>query len=194
VTAFQKGLTLVEVMVATVIFSLIMVGTVTALSTFAKTYKRLQTAVAATAEVREVERFLREALTDAMNQVGTFEGYEDSLRWVAPIDRVGGAGGLQQLQLTRKGDQLFISFAPMGLSAGAPVWGRFVPDFPLIDNVRRVAFSYQAHPLDEWQLSYSGSDQEDRAGIPYAVALEVQSNERVWPPLIVRFERYRERL
>jgi len=194
VTSYQKGLTLVEVMVATVIFSLIMMGTVTALSTFAKTYKRLQSAVAATTEIREVERFLRETLTDAMNQVGFFEGSEDSLRWVAPVDRVGGAGGLQQLQLTRKGDQLLLSFAPMGLSAGVPVWGRVVPDFPIIENVQRVAFSYQAHPLGEWQISYAGNEQEDGASLPYAVAMEVQSNEGVWPPVVVHFEQYRERL
>lgn len=193
-TVGQRGLTLVEVMVATVIFSMIMLGTVTALSTFASTYKRLQSEVSATTEIREVERFLRDALVDATNERGFFEGSESSLRWVAPIDRVGGAAGMQQLQLTQQGEQLIISFAPMGLSAAPAAWGRVVPDFPLIDDLQQVFFSYQLRPFTDWQTSYVRNESDDGANIPRAVAIRIRSNDKDWPPLIVHFEQYRERL
>ena len=54
----QKGMTLVEVTVATVIFSMIMLATVTALRAFAGTYAKLEEITARTAQMREADRFL----------------------------------------------------------------------------------------------------------------------------------------
>lgn len=192
--SFERGLTLVEVMVASVIFSMIMLGTVTALNTFARTYKKLQSTVFATTEIREVERFLRATLVDAANEPGFFEGSEESLRWVGPIDRVGGASGLQQLQLSRRGGQLVISFAPMGLSAGPAKWGRVAPDFPLVHNLQEIVFSYQAHPFADWQVSFDGNDRDQGAHIPWALSAQIRANDADWPPFIVHFEQYRELL
>jgi len=58
----QGGLTLVEVIVATVILSMIMLATVTAMRTFGNTYERLMATTADTSEMREVHRFLRLAM------------------------------------------------------------------------------------------------------------------------------------
>ena len=55
----QRGMTLVEVTVATVIFSMIMLATVTALQTFAGTYAKLEEITARTTQMREADRFLR---------------------------------------------------------------------------------------------------------------------------------------
>jgi len=193
-TSSQRGLTLVEVMVAAVIFSMIMLGTVTALSTFAKTYRRLQSSVFMTTEIREVERFLRGALVDAASQPGFFEGEEDTLRWVAPIDRVGSAAGLQQLRLTQRDSRLVISFAPMSITPGPAAWGRVAADFPLIDNVQQVAFSYQPRPFAPWQTSFDETDQAEGENIPWALSIQIQTDQKNWPPLIVQFEQYRARL
>jgi hypothetical protein len=101
---------------------------------------------------------------------------------------------MQQLQLTQQGEQLIISFAPMGLSAAPAAWGRVVPDFPLIDDLQQVSFSYQLRPSTDWQTSYVLNESDDGANIPRAVAIRIRSNDKDWPPLIVHFEQYRERL
>ena len=64
----QKGMTLVEVMVASVIFALVMMALVSAMRTLAQSYERLQTVTGEAAQIREVERFLRQTLQSA--QVG----------------------------------------------------------------------------------------------------------------------------
>ena len=102
----QKGMTLVEVTVATVIFSMIMLATVTALRAFAGTYAKLEEMTARTTQMREADRFLRVILRSAINHPDFFEGGLHTLQWVAPIDRVGSAGGLQHLRLTREGNRL----------------------------------------------------------------------------------------
>ena len=109
----QKGMTLVEVTVATVIFSIIMLATVTALRAFAGTYARLEEMTARTTQMREADRFLRVILRSAINRRDFFEGGLHALHWVAPIDRVGSAGGLQHLRLSREGNRLMLSFAPV---------------------------------------------------------------------------------
>ena len=98
----QQGMTLVEVTVASVIFAMIMLAVVTAMRTFGQSYDRLQQVTAKTAQKREVDRFLRQALRDALQEPGYFEGATSWLKWVAPIDRVGSAGGLQHLKLEVK--------------------------------------------------------------------------------------------
>ena len=84
----QAGMTLVEVTVASVIFAMIMLAVVTAMRTFGQSYDRLKQTTALTTQKREVDRFLRQALRDAIPESGYFDGTEGWLEWVAPIDRV----------------------------------------------------------------------------------------------------------
>ena len=63
----SRGMTLVEVMVATTLFSMIMLATVTALRTFAMTYDRVRQEANKTSQIREGDRFIRQALQDAVN-------------------------------------------------------------------------------------------------------------------------------
>lgn len=190
----QKGLTLVEVMVATVVFSMIMVGTTTALSTFASTYQRLHVETKKTTEIREVERFLRETLTDAVRGDGWFIGSKSMLSWVAPIDRVGGAAGLQHLRIAERNGQLILSFAPVGAAGREPAWGQQVPDFPLLQDVQRFALSYQPQPLSAWQSDTRSEAQDPGGNIPWAISLEIRSHDTAWPPLIVHLQQHAEQM
>ena len=71
---------------------MIMLAVVTAMRTFGQSYDRLQQTTAQTSQKREVDRFLRQALRDALPESGYFDGAARRLEWVAPIDRVGSAG------------------------------------------------------------------------------------------------------
>lgn len=189
----QKGMTLIEVVVATVIFSMIMLGVTTALNSFARTYDRLQVMSGETNRVREVDRFLRQALADASPESGHFVAENGAVEWVAPLDRVGSAGGLQHLKLYWSDGELVLAFAPFDSNNNGevvdPSWGEYVPAFTLLNNVEDFSISFRSAPEDDW--SNSLGDQSETPPLPLAVRLEFQVQGHRWPPLIVNFTRFR---
>ena len=187
----HTGMTLVEVTVASIIFSIIMLALVTAMRTFGQSYDRLQQITDLAAERREVDRFLRQALRNTLPQPEYFEGSPQAMRWVAPLDRVGSAGGLQHLSIERTGDQLLVRFAPVDRFADKedePQWDVAVEPVALLDNLSNFKASYRKSPDAEWADS-SESDESD-AEIPWAVKLEIVVQQEVWPPIIVRLDHY----
>ena len=70
----QRGMTLVEVVVAATIFAVIMLATTTGFGTFARSYEALSLETAKTSRIREVDSFLRATFRDAVNLTGGFEG------------------------------------------------------------------------------------------------------------------------
>lgn len=181
----QRGLTLVEVVVASLILSLIMLATVTAMRTFGRTYDTLLVRTDQTAEMREVSRFLRLALRDALGEPDTFSGDAAVLAWATPLDRVGSAGGIQYLQLTRQGDALMLSFAPFDparIGVDDPEWGALVDDFVLVDELERLAFAYRASPFADWADVW---DPEASPTVPWAVSVSIAAGGVQWPPIVV---------
>ena len=187
----QKGMTLVEVIVATVIFSMIMLATVTALRAFAGTYAKLEEITARTTQMREADRFLRVILRSAINRPDFFDMGLHALHWVAPIDRVGSAGGLQHLRLSREGNRLMLSFAPVIGSDTPPAWGSVAPAVPLISELDSVRFLYQSTPTDPGSEGPFGEGTDSITVLPRAIAIEVVSDGQPWPPLVVQFDAYR---
>ena len=194
----QRGMTLVEVTVASVIFALIMLAVVTAMRTFGLSYDRLQQVTAQTAQKREVDRFLRQVLKDALPEAGYFDGAAMWLEWVAPVDRVGSAGGLQHLKLEARGSELVLHFAPFdrfGDPQDEPDWGRFVESVPLISNLEQFRVSYRMQPQESWARTLASSSENAIEGaLPWAVQLEIEAENEAWPPVIVAFAQYGERL
>jgi general secretion pathway protein J len=186
-----RGMTLVEVVVATALFSMIMLATVTALRTFAMTYDRVQQQADKTSQIREGDRFIRRVLQDALNAEGLFEGTPTTMHWVAPLDRAGDASGLQHLQLTLDGERLLLSFAPLRASLEEPDWGQVAADFPLIEGIEKLAFFYQAEPLGEWTSSYVPANNSINT-LPWSVAIEIIVAGRQWPPILICMDRYRQ--
>ena len=192
----QAGMTLVEVIVASVIFAMIMLAVVTAMRTFGQSYDRLQQTTAQTSQKREVDRFLRQALRDALPESGYFDGDARRLEWVAPIDRVGSAGGLQHLKLESRGQNLMLHFAPFdrfGDPQDEPDWGAQVKSVALHGGLEQFRVAYRVHPDLDW--TNTPEPQGDNAlewTLPWAVRLQIQAAGQEWPPIIVAFERYGE--
>jgi general secretion pathway protein J len=181
----QRGVTLVEVVVATLILSLIMLATVTAMRTFGRTYDTLLQRTDQTAEMREVSRFLRLALRDALGEPATFSGDATVVSWATPLDRVGSAGGIQYLKLSHSGDGLMLSFAPFDpaqVGAEEPGWGLVVDDFVLVDELERFAVAYRETPFTDWIDRW---DPDASPTIPWAVSVSIAASGVQWPPVVV---------
>lgn len=192
----QNGITLVEVTVASMVFAMIMLAVVTAMRAFGQSYDRLQEMTARTSVKREADRFLRKALTDALGEEGYFVGTSREVSWVAPVDRVGSAGGLQHLRLQARGGQLVLSFAPFDREADpevSPAWESVVEAVPLINGLESFRVSYRLQPDEPWGRSSERKNNEGPA-LPWGIQLEIETEAGIWPPLIVAFEQYEHQL
>lgn len=188
-------MTLVEVVVASVVFSLIMLGAITAMRTFGLTLDRLDTETASTGRFREVSRFLRQALRDAVPGEGYFAGDSSRVIWLAPMDRIGSAAGLQFLRLTRQGERLQLSFAPFDLAVTDPArieWGRAIDDFTLLEGLDTVTVAYRNGAGMAWTSSPVAAEGGGYQ-LPQAVRVEIETQDRRWPPIVVALDGYVQR-
>ena len=188
----EAGMTLVEVMISAVVLSLLMLALAASLRTFATTYTAVEQTADRTARVREVTYFLRHVLREAYSpHRGSFHFSDSEISWLAPIDRVGAAGGVTWLRLRHAGDTVMLDFAiPDSEKAEKartdPAWGEVIPSQVLLENVRR----FQVEAIKA-QSRNSYNDDEGLSGeLPPGVQLEWELEGTNWPPLIVAFDDY----
>ena len=115
--------------------------------------------------------------------------------WRAPLDRLGAAGGILWLKLTRVGDALTLDFAKQQLDAGAnadseyePSWGQMIPSQTLLEDVRSFSVSVRLKGNEDWR----GTLDEQLGYLPQAVMLEWEFSDGSWPPLVVGLDNHRE--
>ena len=194
----QCGMTLVEMVIAATIFAMIMLATVTGLRTFGLSHDRLLTKTAYTSEMREVDRFLRAAFRDTIDIEEQFEGSAREVRWIAPLDRVGSAGGLQHLRLRHVGGSVVLSFAPVNYEdndSREPDWGAVVEDYSLLESVRDMRLSYLPKHDSGWSArsTIKSSGGESAPSIPLLIRLEIDTETEKWPPIIVQLDQHGDR-
>ena len=196
----ESGMTLVEVMVSAVVLSMVMLALSASLRTFATTYTAVEQSANRTARLREVTYFLRHVLREAYSpHLGAFDASGGQISWLAPIDRVGAAGGVTWLRLRREGDALMLDFAipdsEMAEQADSdPKWGAVIPSETLLTNLR----SFRVSRLKESDAGRGAADSDDNgdngelsADLPPGVQLEWEIDGMAWPPLVVAFDGYR---
>jgi len=196
----ESGMTLVEVMVSAVVLSMVMLALSASLRTFATTYTAVEQSANRTARLREVTYFLRHVLREAYSpHQGAFDAGGGQISWLAPIDRVGAAGGVTWLRLRREGDALMLDFAIPDLELAEqadsdPEWGAVIPSETLLRNLRSFRVSKLKEPdggrgfVDS---ESNGGNQGLSADLPPGVQLEWEIEGMAWPPLVVAFDGYR---
>ena len=189
----EAGMTLVEVMISAVVLSLLMLALSASLRTFATTYTAVEQSANRTARLREVTYFLRHVLREAYSpHRGAFHVSDNEISWLAPIDRVGAAGGVTWLRLRRAGNTVMLDFAiPDSETAEKartdPAWGDVIPSQVLLDNVRRFRVEAIKTPS---RNAYNDEDEALNDELPPGVRLEWELEGMSWPPLIVAFDDY----
>lgn len=124
-----KGFTLLEVLIALTLLSMMMAAVVAAMRTFGNTKVTLDAVTGRVDEIRLVSDFLRSSIEGALPvvRVGTsetaqglkggsgdtfFAGSSSRMIWVAPLVAGASLGGAHVMQLARVGDRLEISWRP----------------------------------------------------------------------------------
>jgi len=189
----EAGMTLVEVMISAVVLSMVMLALSASLRTFATTYTAVEQSADRTARLREVTYFLRHVLREAYSpHQGAFHVSGSEVSWLAPIDRVGAAGGVTWLRLRRAGDTVVLDFAIPDTETAEkartdPAWGDVIPSEVLLEDVKR--FRVQAIKAPS-RNGYDDENDELNDELPPGVQLEWELEGMSWPPLIVAFDGY----
>lgn len=186
---FRAGFTIIEVVIALTVLSMISLATLSAIRTFGSTQEKLDIVSERTQEMRAVSQFLRRVLVDAQplmrqqQQVSHsyLRGGQRELVWVAPFSASRVVGGLTVFRLFIDEDQqLSVQFAPY-LNANQTVeWDRYDAHV-LVSRVDELTLTYNAGPLSDWVAGWENATRNpDRIRISLAV------NGRYWPDLIIR--------
>ena len=198
----SAGFTLVEVVVALGVFSLIMLATVSGYRTLGNTANTIERKTSRTDEVRSVSAFLRDALENAV--VGTQSGGGDelsfggsatnagpvaffrvtkgSLEWHAKILFGEAYGGSYFLRLAKRNDQLVLQWQePQGQFEPA-AWQE-APSRKVLDDLQVFEVWTRVDHKSKW----TRSDIQREA--PGHIKLVIKADDRFWPELIMTVQR-----
>ena len=188
----QKGMTLVEVVIAAMVLSMLMLGLIAAMRTFASSYEALELTAQRTSTLREANAFLRHSLRRAVFPSSeALQLTSTELQWRAPLDRVGAAGGVLWFRLVLEGDRLVLHFAlPTSEEAidepAEPSWDQDIPPQVLLTGVDQLAVSAQWEEAPEWDEAMD----ERATGLPKLLRVEMQLTDGIWPPLVVALDEF----
>jgi general secretion pathway protein J len=194
--AGNRGFTLVEVVVALSILSLLMLAVISALRTFGNTQASLEKLTDRVDQMRTVSGFLRDTLQSAV--VGTrasslslggippessyFNGDSSSLEWKAPILFGEGYGGTFLVRVGREQDRLVLRWQEPTRDDEDIEWDD-TPSRDLLQGVEEFSVSYRAEFGEPWQKQWHEQNS------PALVRMGIKAAGRYWPDLILQVQR-----
>ena len=192
----SRGFTLLEVMVALTLLSMIMVATITALRTLGNTKTSVTKVTDRVDEIRVLSEFLRNTIGAALPVVrvgssteafldgsayGTyFAGDITQLMWVSPLIAGADMGGAFLMQLALVEDRLELKWHPYERDVLAVNWNELEPRV-LLQSVDEFQVSYLAAYGGDWLDLWPGAQSN-----PVAVRISIRAGEKYWPELVIR--------
>ena len=199
----SRGFTIIEVVVALTIMSLILLATVSAMRTFGNTQNSLDRMTGRIDELRTVSSFLRDTLQGAVvstrvsgrdssglslgprggsESSAYFRGDVDSFSWKAPVLFGEGYGGTLLVRVVRLDNELTLQWQDPPASLLDIDWSD-AQERALLGAIEEFEVSYREDAGDEW-LEELGRD-----GSPALVRLIIKANGRYWPELVMQVPR-----
>ena len=194
----RRGFTLVEVLVAVALLSLLMLGLLTAMRSFAQSETRIDERIRADDDLRVSERFLRSVMATvsprpratpagAQKQID-FVGSADAMRWIGVMPARHGAGGLYRFHLygrpatAPEPAALVLEFFPYVPGFEAPLDPGVVQSRAMAIAVSEVRFRYQddLESGEQWLAEWPHVDR-----LPRRIGMSVVSDRLPWPEMIV---------
>ncbi|WP_052481243.1 prepilin-type N-terminal cleavage/methylation domain-containing protein [Gilvimarinus agarilyticus] len=187
----SKGFTLVEVVVAITVLSLIVLATVTAMQTLGVSRHRVQAHAQGVAEMRAVTRFIRRTLEQAkpvyVYESGRsfgqyFYGSNSQLLLAAPLPIPGHSGGITSLRLyVDDNSQLVVQLNDQPITSLQSIGdGRA---YVLASDITGFSVSYRENRAAPW-VEFWGLGGDTHAP-PDHVRIKIRQGERFWPTIIV---------
>lgn len=192
----QAGFTLVEAVVALSILSLVMLTTVTALRTLANTQIALEGRTQKIDEIRSVSSFLRDLFESAVvgrpsgglglggGTRGTtyFRATDTTVELKSTVLFGEGFGGSYFVRVAAEGEALVLRWQEV-TPAGAPRNWRAASSRVLTTGLEEFSVAVQEQFGGEWAARV------DSDAAPALVRLQVKSQGRYWPDLVMKVQR-----
>ncbi len=194
----RRGFTLVELLVAVALLSLVMLGLLTAMRSFAQTEARIDDRVRSDEDLRVTANFLRTILGTVSPRAKSgapgsprqidFAGRSDAMQWIGVMPARHGAGGLYRFRLflrqatAGESAALVLEFAPYVSGFDAALDPANVRSRVMASDVGEVGFRYQddLRSGEEWVADWSHTDR-----LPKRIGLSVLGSGRPWPQIVV---------
>lgn len=194
--ARSRGFTLVEVLVAITLLSVLMLGLGGAVHNMGQAEERIDARLALADEMRMADSFLRQSLGRvSLRRVAVpppartavlFNGSQQQLAWVGVMPARHGAGGRYFFRLAAE---------PLE-SGGTGLVVRFVPwtDAPAFPDFARADSRVLVRDLREARFAYLDADPRPPAWVPAwqptnrapdRVELAIETARGAWPPIVV---------
>ncbi|MEQ8517148.1 MAG: prepilin-type N-terminal cleavage/methylation domain-containing protein [Chromatocurvus sp.] len=191
-----RGFTLVEVMVALTILTLVMLATVTGLRTLGNTQVAIERLTGRVDEMRSVSSFLRDTLNSAVTGSDTggltlgggagertiFEVRPNALIWKAVILFGEGFGGSYVVRVAGEGGDLVLRWQEQNRFGEVGDWNK-APSRTLVSGLQEFTVAYRREPGGEWLSDW------DKQGAPGWVRLRIRADDRYWPDLVMQVMR-----
>lgn len=188
-----RGFTLVEILVAMSLLSVVMLALGSALRSIAQTEERIDQRLESADEMRIAAAFIRSTLervsarkvapAPPARQGVLFAADPVSVAWIGVMPARYGAGGRSFFRLgvepTGRTSALVIRFVPWVDAPHFPDWSG-AESRVLVRDVTRVSFRFQDGQASPPQWS---ADWPDRERLPDRLQLEVETVSGPWPPL-----------
>jgi len=195
-TSQSRGFTLLELLVALLLLSLIFLLLTSGLQFGTRAWNAGQEEPNSTSEVVAVQQLLRRELSEARPLIIEatrtahrhvfFVGNQNSVRFIAPVPEHLGVGGLYEVALYLTDDGGSTNRLEMSWRLFRGAEGSEVRRVALLDKVAQIQFSYFGRPLlqepprwyDDWQNLES---------LPDLIRMQVtlSGSKQVWPELVV---------
>lgn len=188
------GFTLVEVVIALSLVSLVMLGLIGAMRTFGDSATRLEARSLTMDELRIVPPFLDSILARASlrgmtsaaatEPVGMFRGAATSAEWLGVMPGRHGVGGMSHMRLALETlydeSALTLRVRPFVGDDEIPAWSAAEPEV-VINRVEIMRLRYLPAEGGEWLETW-----DDPASLPGWVSLEVVTRTGPWPMMVFR--------
>jgi len=193
----QRGFTLLEMLIAFVLVSLLFVALFSSFHTIAHGWDAADNRMNKTEDMRLIEEFLRRQLSQAMvvqikgdkaDAMYAFEGNATEVRYAAPLQPLQQQGGIFLIELAivrgKNGNTLQLRYAPYrpeltwddAFSKADPVL--------VFDGLKNAKFEYFGAEKPEDKGRWE-SDWEKKPVYPQLLKVSLSDAERAWPALVI---------
>ena len=195
-----RGFTLVEVLIALTLLSLLMLVLSGALRAMGQTEERVEQRIAEADDLRATAQLLGDVLgrvsarrfplpqAGGLTEAPFFEAAPDALAWVGVMPARFGLGGRHYLRLAVEQGQLVLRYAPWTGAPGFSDWGQ-APAQLLAAPVGALSLRYLDPVSGQWGPVWpppgASANTLPATLLPGAVAIQVDGAEPAWPPLVV---------
>ncbi len=193
----ERGFTLVEVMVALSILTLVLLGTVTGMRTLGNTQASIERATARVDEIRTVSEFLRDLMESTIvggkggltmgggaREATYFRLTEGGVEWKTNILFGEAYGGAYFVRIAREESQLVLRWLePQTVKPSAELWAK-APAKTLVRDMEEFSLAVREEHWMDWR-----PDWQQSATAPALLRLQIKSAGRFWPDLIMQVQR-----